>query len=423
MRAGYSDISFRRYKAMQRKVSSNKLRSLRLLFKFATFVFLFFLGSETAFAFSQIAFPIANNGDYDYSDISVFFPNTNTINCAYVLYQATYPTVNTPKYQNGGSTCDLYRSGSSGALAGYSNMNTFWSDQIGGSAPDGDYWFAIRINGGTSGIGTNYDYYAVFDRTSGQWNYEIPPPPISSITITEPTEQTYISNPIEFAGTYDNIDTFDQIQFDLSWNNSMNINMQSIDIPLTNGNDLPFFVSRNLPFQGNYQLRMRLWDTANATSSAWTDYINFGLGTTTVATSTQPGSPLPTAECEAFEVLGVPIPDFACAIKQGIAWLFYPSEDSVTNFKSLTLRNSLPFSYAYDVGTLRDELFDSTETATSTVAVDTPIGTITFFSKAQIEAIPLSSTVKTILGWLLWIITAEFIYRKIIKVHDANTHA
>jgi len=245
-------------------------------------------------------------------------------------------------------------------------------------------------------------------------------PTESSITLTSPTEQTYLSNPITFAGEYTNIHFFDQIQFDVDWNNSMNIVFDPINLPLINGADLPFSTSRNLPFQGNYTVRARLWDSVNASSTAWTTPISFGLGTTTVATSSNPiGQPLEALECD-DGILGW----VECSIKRSMVWLFYPSIPLSTRMSEIStdLEGKFPFSYAYDTLEIRDEMFDATETASTSISSTIEgFGTINFLSKSMIASVPYAGLIKTILGWLLWIFMVEYIYYRVVRIHDPNT--
>jgi len=54
-----------------------------------------------------------------------------------------------------------------------------------------------------------------------------------------------------------------------------------------------------------------------------------------------------------------------------------------------------------------------------TVGVTTPIGSITFISADMISAIPLAGTIKNILGWLIYMFTAFYIYRLIlVRTHS-----
>lgn len=114
---------------------------------------------------------------------------------------------------------------------------------------------------------------------------------------------------------------------------------------------------------------------------------------------------------------------------QCLGYLIVPTTGStspITQIKNLTLANSFPFAYAYQVGTIRESLYNATSTGSTTITVDIPWAgsttPITFLSKSMLEAIPYADFVKQILGWLLWLFLAELLYRQILKSHDDNTH-
>jgi len=274
--------------------------------------------------------------------------------------------------------------------------------------------YSIAADAGSQGSVAWYNPYMVVE-SSG-------PPPLptaSSLELDTPTAVTYLQNPVVFSGTYTNVHTFNQVQFDLvSSSFTGSLNFQPLNLPFTTAVDSVWTTSRNLPFQGNYTVRARLFDTSNGSSTPWTSPVSFGLGTTTVSTSTQetlPGSPQPI-DCDAL--------DIACHLKNAMVWLLWPSQDSVDAFQSLTLETTWPFSYAYEIGTIREELFTATETGTSTIGVTVPgFGTITFLSKDMMENVPYSGLVKTILGWILWFMFAEYVYYRVVRAHDNNTPA
>lgn len=109
-----------------------------------------------------------------------------------------------------------------------------------------------------------------------------------------------------------------------------------------------------------------------------------------------------------------------------LGYLFIPSTASsspLSNLRSLSLANSFPFAYAYQVGAVRQELFDSPATASSTVAVTVPnFGTLTFLSASLLTAVPFATTIRTILGWLMWLLLVDLIYVTVLRSHNTNTH-
>jgi len=116
-------------------------------------------------------------------------------------------------------------------------------------------------------------------------------------------------------------------------------------------------------------------------------------------------------------------------IKNAVVWLFYPSNDSVESFKGIsdTLSGKFPFSYVYDMNTMRLELFEAVETSTTTISLNFKIipnhatSTLTLLSHDLLNSVPYSGTVKTILGWILWLLGIEYIYYRVLRAHDPHT--
>ena len=72
----------------------------------------------------------------------------------------------------------------------------------------------------------------------------------------------------------------------------------------------------------------------------------------------------------------------------------------------------------YDVGNVFNELFANPGSMSYAVSASTPIGTINFISASAISAVPYASTIKTILGYMLYFFTAMTIYRLLLRVHN-----
>jgi len=117
-----------------------------------------------------------------------------------------------------------------------------------------------------------------------------------------------------------------------------------------------------------------------------------------------------------------------CYAQQGfekvISKLFMPSAESVNLLKTLNAEVSgkFPFAYVYDMSQMRNEIFDSPTTASTTVGVNVEgFGQITFLSKPMLEAVPYAGLVKTILGFLLWLMGIEYIYIRTLRAHDKTS--
>jgi len=118
------------------------------------------------------------------------------------------------------------------------------------------------------------------------------------------------------------------------------------------------------------------------------------------------------ASCSTFDVF--------CYGKNLFLWFFSVSPNTLSNFSSLTLANSLPFSYVYDVGNLYDELFANGGSMAYTVTVPFLGSNLDLISPILISGVPYASTIKTLLGYLLYFMTAMTLYHLILRVHSQN---
>lgn len=126
-------------------------------------------------------------------------------------------------------------------------------------------------------------------------------------------------------------------------------------------------------------------------------------------------TPIIYESCETF--------DLSCYITNAFQYLFIPSSDSVTRFRSLTLASSTPFSYAYDVGNVYNELFNTSTTTVLGITVPfkyygNSSSTITLISASMIESVPYVGFIRTLISWLLWFMFAQLVYYQILKVHN-----
>jgi len=153
-------------------------------------------------------------------------------------------------------------------------------------------------------------------------------------------------------------------------------------------------------------------DTANATLTELTHDLDLPIGLLEY----------PEYECAITSITG-------CLKNAGI-WLFYPSSQKIEQFKSLStdLQSKFPFAYAYGINQMRQELF-SASTTPQTISLTFKIipghgtSTLELISQSKLSAVPYANTVKTILGWILWLLAIEYIYYRVIRSHDPNTPA
>lgn len=293
----------------------------------------------------------------------------------------------------------------------------FDSTQTGGQT--GHFYF--NVYAGTNASSTPLAYYdLVWNGTTLTVNgtYTPPGPTTSGITsVTTPTATTYIGNPITFAGTYDNINTFTRLEFQLS-NTTNGFQLLPFYIPATIGTNQTFSLTRTLPLQGNYIGKVRLYDIVNATSTPWINMSDFGLATTTeTATSTKLWNRPTPLSCDTL--------DIGCYMSSALSWAFYPTIESINQFQTITLQNTFPFSYAYDMGNVQNELLGNTSTTTPTISIPFGGGTLTLLSASllttTITNYPFINTLKVMIGWLLWIMFAQQVYYLILRAHNKET--
>lgn len=113
------------------------------------------------------------------------------------------------------------------------------------------------------------------------------------------------------------------------------------------------------------------------------------------------------------------IGDLSGCIYNAFIYLFYPNQSITEQFKNLDIENRAPFIYAYEINTLRQEMFNASDTGITNIGVTIDgFGTITFLSKDMIDSVPYSSTIKDLLTWIIYILMAEFIYLKVKNMHN-----
>lgn len=107
--------------------------------------------------------------------------------------------------------------------------------------------------------------------------------------------------------------------------------------------------------------------------------------------------------------------DIGGCISNAFAFAFYPSEESITYFSDLylTLANKFPFAYMIDFKDSITQVFQGETTHSMTITV--PFGTfgdLTLISQELIEAVPFASTIRSLLGALMWLMLAMQIWRR-----------
>jgi len=85
------------------------------------------------------------------------------------------------------------------------------------------------------------------------------------------------------------------------------------------------------------------------------------------------------------------------------------------------LRTKFPFAYAYDFSQQIDNLYSGNLTATTSISYDfNGYGTMTLLSAQMLSDVPFSGLIRTILGYLIWLMFAFQMYRRTLTVFNTN---
>jgi len=265
------------------------------------------------------------------------------------------------------------------------------------------YTFHIEvIQGGNSYITPEYSYNSGIVTTVSALTDGI----ISQITPT-PAESD-IGSLVHFSGTYNVLtsSTFDKIVLELTnTTDSTTVTLDNIDLLYTFGVDLPYSFNYPVILNRSYSYRLRLKDSSTSTYTAWTTPALF-------STTNIPTSPIidinsiNTNSCNSgpviISILGADIDfsGFVNASCKTVTFLFFPSQDSLTSFSTLTgmIENKPPFAYFIQIKNALN--FSSTTAPTFTVATMTPLMDLIF------------TPLRTALIWILWLGFAFYLYKR-----------
>jgi len=121
--------------------------------------------------------------------------------------------------------------------------------------------------------------------------------------------------------------------------------------------------------------------------------------------------------------------DLGGCLQNMMTWLFYPTPDTIAQFSSIQLNGKFPFTYIYQIGQIRNDLLTSTTTVSTSLTVslwkigNAATSSIELISRNKVAAVPFSGTIYTVLTFLIWIMMAEYVYYRVIRIHDVTTPA
>lgn len=461
--------------AMQKYINKNKTKLGKLLTLFSIF-FIFFGVSNYANGATSLSgdglnsamsiktslsttadrywYPI--NANYGFS-----FTATTTFNKITLKIKNSATVINTPIVQTfrqfgAGSCTKTEIDGATSIPANYDGEVTFTfaSDCIipGGSkfyvSMNGEVGTSFQIYGSNAstngadlrsaygGSGTSFDasLYSAYIYFEGSSFSPVAPDGISAshfISVSPRTNATTTA-PVAITITYwtgTDLGSSTPYMKTFLWNldTGVQIQLATTTVNLTNGSHTFTATTSSYLANGFYNLTTSV---ENSPTHYWSDpnYPSgngyFIVGTTTFTTSSI-NSLVDNASYQGTDKtaqLPCGITDLSGCFKNALGYMFLPSTSITQQFQELDLSKRSPFIYAYQINELRQDMFTATGTGTTTIAVTVPgFGTITFLSKSMIDAIPYTATIKTLLGFLLYIMMAEYIYYRVIRVHDPHT--
>jgi len=105
-------------------------------------------------------------------------------------------------------------------------------------------------------------------------------------------------------------------------------------------------------------------------------------------------------------------------------YLVYPSSESLEQFTVIydTMSGKFPFAYFTDFNDSILSVF--TASTTHSLALEVPFGdygTTTIISAQMIEDFPLTNTIRTILGAIIWLMLGATIYRRTYRIFNHNS--
>jgi len=227
----------------------------------------------------------------------------------------------------------------------------------------------------------------------------------------------------------------DTIQIYLSNSDSTQVALYSkLILPLAAGASSTVATLRPTSYTGDYIGDTELPD---GTYTAWIKFWNFSNQSYVFPTSVTVNFTISSGIVTASEVVDqtdglmpnnqdyqyqpCSIIEIGGCISNSFIYLFYPSEQSVDSFISIydTLSTKFPFAYFTDFNDSISSVFTSSTTAT--IAITVPFGTfgeIDLISAQQIEEVPYTDLIRTLLGALIWVMMAFTIYRRTQKIFN-----
>lgn len=227
----------------------------------------------------------------------------------------------------------------------------------------------------------------------------------------------------DFVGQYDrpdvvliNISNSDTTQFEQK---------KKLILPLLDGNASTTINFSEIIPDGEYTAQIIFWNLFSQKPVLNRSYltINFSIlsGAVFVQNVVDDSDgifPLPVNEYEECGITAL-----SGCLNNSLRFLFYPSTESIQSVTSQyeALQTKMPFVYIYQASDIMTGLYTGTSDVIPEISVTTGIGSITFISQAQVQAIPYVSLLRSLIGAGLWLMLFTLLYRKTLSIHDKQT--
>jgi len=392
-----------------------------------------FFGVSQAFAATDLSDPSSIDAGGAISVSSILHTATgNTAGFGYTFECGNYPAVTAHLGDN------------SGGFYTFSTLNGLDLDGYHGSCAADTVWMLTTS--------ASQDWYFQWHKSGGSWTSGPGAPPTTASTTiisTAPTGTIASSSPITITitgtvGTTDLASTTaagNTIRL-LSWVGGVDTSFISPNHSWTLSSDGSFTksytVTTDLP-AGQFKIYASITSAGTYDCSALdTGGVCVPIGGVNIATTTFftlnstyfehiTGTSTPTS---LYTPQPCGISDLSGCFQNALAALFYPTVSPGQAFQNIsqTARGKAPFVYAYQIADVRTALFTASSTADTSINVplwklpgQVATSSLVMISSTLISNVPYASTVKVIITAILWLMMAEYVYYRVIRMHDTTT--
>jgi len=250
---------------------------------------------------------------------------------------------------------------------------------------------------------------------------------INTVTVTASSTPTftvgYFIDTDDFVGQNDRPDT---VIVNISNTESTQVDQgKKLILPLSNGYATTTLSNFTEPLgDGNYTAIVNFWNfsTSKFVLNRTSITLNFTIvsGAVTAQSLVSADNALFPQDNTVLEECGLTA--IGGCISNSLRFVFYPSTESINTLTGTynSLSTKIPFVYANQLSSLFNSLYNSPDLASSTISIDILGGTLTLLSVSQIQAVPFLSWLRSIIGYIMWVLFAFLLYRRTLRVFNTN---